>query len=302
MKVAVYGAGAVGSFYGGLLVRAGLDVHFITRGAQLEALRTRGLRIESTLLGSLLIHPVSATDQGSTIGPVEIVLICVKAHQTSEILDQLPPLVGDSTIIVPMQNGIESDEVLASRFGRERVCAAVVYVGATAIAPGITAHVANGSIVLGAPTGFDAARLPAVRAALSPGFPVKISGDIERDRWYKLVWNASINPLTAITQRTPYELVMQPDTRAQLLEIMREVMAVGRAHGIELTEQAAHDYFKWIEKTPEIRTSMQFHRERGLSLETDALVGVVVRKGRERGVPTPLSEALVATLNGLEGV
>jgi 2-dehydropantoate 2-reductase len=273
MKIAVVGAGAVGSFYGGLLARAGLDVHFVTRGAQ-----------------------------GSAVGTVDIVLVCVKAHQTAEILDQLAPLIGAYTTIVPMQNGIETDEVLAARCGRERVCAAVVYVGATAIEPGVTVHVANGSILIGAPTGFDAARLLAVRDVLSAGFPVKLSRDIQRDRWYKLVWNATINPLTAIAGRTPYQLVTQPDTRAHLLGIMREVMAVGRAHGIDLTEQAAHDYFAWIEKTPDIRTSMQFHRERGLSLETDALVGVVVRKGRERGVPTPLCESLVAALNAIEGV
>jgi len=300
MKIAVYGAGAVGSYFGAMLVRAGLDVHFITRGAQLEAFRTRGLRLDSTVIGNLVISPLSATDRPSDIGPVDIVLVCVKSHQTAGILDELAHLVGDHTTIIPMQNGIESDEILAERFGRERVPAAVVYVGATATEPGVTVHVASGSIVMGAPGGFDPARLAEVRQALSVAFPVKISADIQKDRWYKLVWNASINPLTAITHREPYDLVTRPETRALLLSVMREVMALARAQGIDVTDQAAYDYFKWIEGNPAIRTSMQFHRERGLSLETDALVGVVVRRGRELGIPTPLSEAFHAMLLAIE--
>ena len=300
MKIAVFGAGAVGGFYGALLARAGHDVHFISRGAQLDALRTGGLRLESRSLGTITTGPVSATDRAADVGPSPIVLVCVKAHQTREILDDLMPLVGDDTLIVPLQNGVESDDVLAARFGRARVPAAVVYVGATLVQPGVVRHVANGSIVIGARPGFDASRLTPLRDALSSAFPVEISKDIQRERWLKLVWNASVNPVSAIAQRSPHQLVVNAEGRELLRSVMHEVMAVARAQGIDLPDSVPRDYFAWMERASEVRSSMQIHRERGASMETDALVGVVIRKGQELGVPTPLSKALYALLTAIE--
>lgn len=300
MKIAVFGVGAVGGFYGALLARAGHEVHFVTRSAHLDTLRTKGLRLDSRRLGDIVIDPVSATDRPADIGPSSVVLVCVKAHQTQEILDDLAPLVGDDTIIVPMQNGVESDEVLAARFGRHRVAAAVVYVGATLVGPGLVRHVANGSIVVGARPGFDASRLPELRETLARAFPVEISNDIQRERWLKLVWNASVNPVSAIAQRSPRDLVVNSESRELLRSVMHEVIAVARAQGIELPDSIPDDYFAWMKTAPEVRSSMQVHRERGASMETDALVGVVIRKGRELGVPTPLSRALYALLTAIE--
>ena len=300
MRIAVFGAGAVGGFYGALLARAGHEVHFVTRGAQLDALRTKGLRVDSRMLGNVTVAPVSATDRTADIGPAAIVLVCVKAHQTREILDDLVPLVGEDTLIVPMQNGVESDEILAARFGRARVPAAVVYVGATLVEPGLVRHVANGSIVIGARPGFDPSRLTGLRDALTPAFPVEISTDIQRERWLKLVWNASVNPVSAIAQRSPQQLVVNPESRELLRSVMHEVIAVARAQGIDLPDSIPGDYFAWMEKAHDIRSSMQVHRERGASMETDALVGVVIRKGKELGVPTPLSTALYALLTAIE--
>jgi 2-dehydropantoate 2-reductase len=300
MKIAVFGAGAVGGFYGALLARAGHDVHFITRGAQLEALRATGLRLDSRRLGEVIVAPVSATDRPVEIGVSALVLVCVKAHQTRGILDDLLPLVGEDTIVLPLQNGVESDDVLAERFGRRRVPAAVVYVGATLVEPGVVRHVTGGSIVIGARPGFDASRLDVLREALARAFRVEISDDIQRERWLKLVWNATVNPVSAIAQRSPHELVMNPHTRELLRSVMREVMAVARAQGIRLPDSVPDDYFAWMETAPEVRSSMQVHRARGTSMETDSLVGVVMRRGKEYGVATPLSEALYALLTAIE--
>lgn len=302
MTIVVYGAGGVGSFYGALLARAGHDVHFVARGAQLAAVRSRGIRIVSRPLGEIHVPTLSATARAADIGQAELVLVCVKAHQTAAILDDLAASVGHDTIILPLQNGIESDEVLAERFGRRRVPAAVVYVGATLDEPGVVLHSANGLIVIGARPGFDAARLPSVRDALAmTGLPVQISGDIQRERWVKLLWNASFNPVCTVAQRAPHELLAVPETRALLLRVMGEIMAVARAHGIHISEAEAEEQMAYTEALPPIRTSMQVDRERGRAMETDALVGVILRKGREMGVPTPLSEVLYAVLTAMEG-
>ena len=303
MRIVVYGAGGVGSFYGALLARAGGEVHLVARGAQLEAIRSHGIRIDSTLLGRIDVPAPAASARAADAGEARLVLVCVKAHQTAAILDDLSAVVGPETILVPLQNGVESDDVLAARFGRDHVATAVVYVGATVEESGLVRHVANGLILIGARPGFDAGRLPAVRDALaSTGLPVRISDDIQLERWRKLIWNASFNPVSAVAQREPRDLLAVPEARELLLGLMREVVAVARAGGIALNESEIDGQVRWTEATPAIRTSMQVDRERGRRMETEALVGVVVRTGRERGVPTPLSEALYALLTAIDGL
>jgi len=301
MKIVVFGAGGVGSFYGALLARAGHDVHFVARGAQLEAIRARGIRVASRLLGEIEVPSLAVSEHAAEAGDAQLVLVCVKAHHTAGILDDLSAVVGPETIVLPLQNGVESDELLAARFGRVRVPAAVVYVGATVDEPGLVCHVANGLILIGARPGFDAARLPVVRDALaSTGLPVQISDDIQAERWRKLIWNASFNPVSALTRREPRHLLAVPETRALVVGVMREVIAVARAQGFPLLDSEIEGQVGWTEATPAVRTSMQVDRERGRTMETDALVGVVVRKGREHGVPTPLSEAVYALLKAID--
>jgi 2-dehydropantoate 2-reductase len=320
VKIAVFGAGGVGAFYGGLLARAGQDVRVVARGAQLEALRTRGLRIESLALGAIVIPPMRAAGDASDIGPVDLVLIAVKAHQTAGILEQLAPLVGRDTLLMALQNGVESDDVLAARFGAERVLSAVVYVGATLEEPGLVRHVAAGTLVIGRRAAGPITRsrgssdpvdessvlridasLERVRDALaSTGLPVRVSPDIERQRWHKLAWNASFNAVSALTLRSTQDLLGSAPSRELLTGVMREVIAVANARGIALGEADLEQLVSATEKAAPIRTSMLVDRERGRPMETDALVGVVVRKGREHGVPTPIASVLYALLMAID--
>lgn len=297
----MYGAGGVGAFFGGLLARAGQDVHFVARGPQLEAIRSRGIRIRSTTLGQIDVAPVRASERAADAGVVRLALICLKAHHNAAILDDLSNAIGSDTIVVPLQNGVDSDEVLAARFGRERVAPAVVYVGATVDEPGIVTHVARGHILIGARPGFDASRLVAVREALAAtGLPVEIVEDIQYERWRKLLWNASFNPVSALTLREPADLLAHPRSRELILGLMREVVRVARAQGINLEESEIDDQIAWTDGARSIRTSMTVDRELGRSMETEALVGVIVRKGRELRVPTPLSEVLYALLTAID--
>lgn len=300
MKIVVFGAGGVGAFYGGLLARAGQDVRVVARGAQLEALRTRGLHISSLALGEIDVAPLPATDRAAEIGPADLVLIAVKAHQTTGILDEIASLVAEHTLLVALQNGVESDELLAARFGSQRVIGAVVYVGATLEQPGLVRHVAAGTLVIGDRGGIGADRLERVRAALaSTGLPVRITSDIDRQRWHKLAWNASFNAVSALTLRSSQELLATPATRDLLVGVMREVVAVANARGVALAEADIEQLMAATEKAAPIRTSMLVDRERGRPLETEAIVGVIVRRGREFGVPTPITSVLYALLTAI---
>ena len=302
MRILVYGAGAVGGFFGGLLAHAGEDVRFIARGAQREALQTSGLTIESRLRGTIVIPSVAVSESATAGGSVDLILVCVKTQQMAGILEDLAAAVGERTVIVPLQNGVEADEQLAGRFPHATVLPAVVYVGATLDAPGTISHVAAGTIGIGARHERDNAVLPAVRDLLArTGQPIHISNDIQRERWHKLMWNAAFNSVSALTGRVPAELVSRPDTRALVLAIMNEVLAVGRACGVDLRQEDIDRHIAWTEGAARLRTSTMVDRERGRPMESDGLVGVIVRKGRSAGVPTPCSAVVYALLNAIDG-
>jgi 2-dehydropantoate 2-reductase len=301
VRILVYGAGGVGAFFGALLARAGHDVHFVARGAHLEALRSRGLRITSNLIGDVEVPRVSVHPCAADSGPADLVLVCVKTHQTDSILDDLAAVVGDDTVVIPLQNGVESDEQLAARFGRRRVLPAAVYVGATLDEPGVVNHQAPARISMGARQGFDEQRLAVIYETLaSTGQVVQISPDIQRERWRKLMWNASFNTVSAVTLRTPAELLALPETRALLTAIMREVVAVAQAQGIDLQRSDVDEHIAWTERASGMRTSTMVDRERGRTMEADALIGVIVRKGSDAGVPTPASAALYALMKAID--
>ena len=301
MTVLVYGAGGVGGFFGGLLAHAGEDVRFVARGSQFEALRRSGLIIRSTLRGDIVVPRVSVFTSAVDAGRADVILVCVKTHQTAAILDDLAAIVDADTVVIPLQNGVEGDEQLAERFGESRVIPAVVYVGATAEAPGVISHVAAGTIGLGAMPGGDAPALPRVRDLLArTGQSVYISRDIQRERWHKLMWNAAFNSVSALTQRGPADLLAMPDSRALLKNLMREVMDVARACGVDLRDEDIHEQIAWTERAAGLRTSTMVDRERGRTMEIEGLVGVIVRKGRSAGIETPRTDAVYALLKAVD--
>jgi 2-dehydropantoate 2-reductase len=301
MKILVYGAGAVGGFFGGLLAHAGADVRFVARGTQLDALTTSGLTIDSRLRGIITVPKVAAFESARSAGPVDLVLVCVKTQQMAGIMDDLASAVSEHAVIVPLQNGVEADEQLALRFPHATVLPAVVYVGATLDQPGVVTHVAGGTIGIGARRDGDRETLEPVRELLArTGQPVHVSKDIQRERWHKLMWNAAFNSVSAITERVPADLVAHAETRALVTAIMHEVLAVGRAHGVDLRPEDVDQHMAWTQSAAGLRTSTMVDRERGRAMESDGLVGVVVRKGRQVGVETPCSAVVYALLNAID--
>ena len=296
-RIVVYGAGAVGSFFGGLLARAGRDVRFVARGARLSAMRSEGLRISSLILGDIRVAPVRVEDRAALLGPADLALVCVKVQQTPAILDDLAASDTGATIFLPLQNGIEADRVLGARFGVERIASTVVYVGAEVEASGTVRHVASGTLVIGSRLGIGPAALDRVREALSAqGMAVRVSSDIQRQLWHKLMWNTSFNGVSALTLRSSRGLLGVPETRAFIREVMNEVVAVAAAHGVAMTAADVDRSIADTERLPPIRTSMLADRERGSELEVEALVGVIVRYGRSKGIPTPATAALYSLL------
>ncbi|MGE3579304.1 MAG: ketopantoate reductase family protein [Vicinamibacterales bacterium] len=300
MRIVVYGAGAVGGFWGALLARAGHDVRFIARGAQLDALQARGLRIASEALGDIDVRPVAASAAAVGGPPADLVLLSVKTHQTPPVLEDLAAVVGPDTVLIPMQNGIDADDILRARWGDTHVLSAVVYVGAAVESPGVVRHAARGLLMLGNPYAVPADRFQAVLDTLgAPGLKVRAVEDIHRERWYKLMWNASFNAVSALTFQTTGPLLVNPYARQAIAASMRETAAVARASGVALSDEDVERSLAETEKLPPIRTSMLEDRERGRTMEVEALVGTVVRRGGERGVPTPVLATLYGLLAGM---
>lgn len=301
MRIVVYGAGAVGCFFGGLLARSGHRVRFVARGKQLEALHANGMRISSTILGDIAIQPVDVAASASDFGTADLVLVCVKAHHTSDVLSDMDEVVGPDTLIMALQNGIDADEVLVGRFGRSRVLSAVVYVGAAIEAPGVVRHVARGMLMLGSRFDVPAERVEMVAEQLTvPGLRMRTYEDIDRQRWYKLMWNTSFNAVSALTLQDSQTLLRTPETRAVIAASMHEVVAVAQASGVNLTAADVEKSIADTDALPPIRTSMLEDRERGRAMESEALVGAIVRRGRERGVQTPVTTVLYALLKGID--
>ena len=302
MRILVYGAGAVGSFFGGLLARAGEDVRFVARGAQLEALRSTALIIDSTVLGRVVVPAVPVAETARESGPADLVLVCVKTHQLAAVLDDVSAAVAADTILVPLQNGVEADEQLSARFPGNVVIPAVVYVGATVETPGVVRHVAAGTIGIGANRPQDEDGVARVRDVLAKsGQPVHVSRDIQRERWHKLMWNAAFNSVSAVTGREPAQLLSHPHTRELLRTIMAEVLAVGRACRVDLRPEDIDEHIAWTERAAGLKTSTMVDRERGRVMESDGLLGVIVRKGDAAGVPTPCAATVYALLKAIDG-
>lgn len=300
MRVLVYGAGAVGCFWGALLARHGHHVRFVARGAQLRALSADGVRIVSSALGEVHVVPVTASEHAAGSGPADLVLLAVKTHQTEAVLDDLDAVVGADTVLVPLQNGVDADDVLRARWGNTRVLSAVVYVGASLQEPGVVRHAARGLLMVGNPYGVPEARFEAVLEALAaPGLQVRQVADIHRERWYKLMWNASFNAVSALTFQTSTPLLKEPSARQVIEASMRETAAVARAVGIDLRDEDVARSLAETDRLPPIRTSMLEDRERGRAMEVDALVGAVVRRGEAHGVPTPVLRTLYGLLAGM---
>lgn len=298
MRIAVMATGAVGGYFGARLAAAGHEVAFIARGANLAALRERGLAVHSTL-GDLHLPRVTATDDPATIGPVDIVLFAVKLWDTETAGEQARPLVGPGTRVVSLQNGVDSPERLAPILGADTVVAGSAYIATVLASPGVVKHTSPfARMIVGRVDGKPDAQLSAFAdAAAAAGIDITVSDAIDRDRWQKFVFLVGLSGATAATRLPLGPILSDPQTKAFFHALMTEVVAVGRAKGVAVPPDWADDRLRFGENSPPgFKASMLHDLERGGRLELDWIAGRVVALGRELGVPTPANEAVYTVL------
>ena len=290
MKIAVMGAGAIGGYFGGRLAKAGFDVSFIARGAHLDVIRKNGLKVLSPL-GDFTIHPATVTDDPAEVGPVDVILFMVKNYDTLRAAEQIRPLVGPDTAIIPFQNGVEARAMLSNVLGARHVLGGVAFIPASIQEPGVIKHNAElAKLVFGEFDKQITTRVVAFLDALEKaGVTGEIPADISMVLWSKLMFLTSISAINCIT-RQPIGLVQSDEeTIALYMDALREVAAVAAAHGVSLGEEAIANNMALAQSfPPNNKTSMFQDLEAGRRLEIDYLSGAVVRLGREKGIETPI--------------
>ena len=297
MRIAVLGTGGVGGYFGGRLAATGTDVSFVARGAHLAALRERGLRILSAG-GNVDVSPVKATDDPSSIGPVEIVFFTVKLYDTDAALRALPPLLGPGTLVMSFQNGVDSVDVLTRAVGASHVAGGTAYVAAVISEPGVIRHTAMGRLIFGSLNG---ERLPILedllQACRHAGFDATLSDRIMVDIWAKFVRLSVFSGMTAVT-RCPIGPLRSDPALADLMRgAIRESIAVARAIGVPLTDALVDEIETATAALPaEAKSSMLEDLERGRPLELPWLSGAVVRIGTQAGVDTPIHRFIATVL------
>jgi len=302
VKIAVVGAGAVGCYFGGRLATDGNDVAFIARGDTLKSLRADGLRIDSIFEDVILPHVV-ATDEPATVGPVDVVLFTVKSWQVPDAAEMMRPLVDSHTLIVPLQNGVNSPQQLAERFGEDNVLGGMCKIGSRVVSAGRIEHFAiEPSVAFGYPDGRRSGAVEELRNAfLAVGVAAEVPADVTVRMWEKFVLIAPWSGLGAVTRAPIGVLRDLAETRAMLVAAIEEVVAVARSRKVQLADDIAARTVSFIDSVAAGATaSMQRDVEAGKRSELMAQTGAVVRMGAEVGCPTPVNRFLMHSLLPLE--
>jgi 2-dehydropantoate 2-reductase len=303
MRISIFGTGAVGAYFGGRLAEAGEPVAFVARGEALRVLRERGLRVASPE-GDFTVHPVHASDNLATLPPSDAILLAVKAWQVPDAARAIAPALGPDTFVVPLQNGVEAAAQLAATLGPARVLGGLCRIIAWVEAPGVVRHEgAEPYIGFGELAGGLSPRTRSLQGALSRchGVTAEALEDIEAELWRKFLFISSVSGLGAVTRAPIGVLRRRPETRELLERAMQEVLAVARARGVALPDDAVDETLRFTDSLPEEgTTSMQRDIIAGRPSELEAQNGAVVRLGRETGVATPVHDFVYRTLRPLE--
>ena len=298
MKLVMMGSGGVGGYFGARLAAAGADVHFVARGAHLDAMLSQGLTIEG---GPAPVHlpRVHATSDPSSIGTADFVFIAVKLWDTADAIEQVKPVVGPKTAVISFQNGVLKDRYVLEAFGASRVMGGVGYVATTIDRPGVIKQTGPMQRLLfgelDRTTSERGQRL--LDACLKGGIAAQLSTDIKREIWQKYVFLVGLSGTTTTIRKPMGPIRENPQTRAFLRDVMREVVAVGRAHGIDLPPDYAEQRLALVDDVAyDMTSSMHHDLERGNRLEVRWLSGGVVELGEAVGVPTPLNRAITDIL------
>jgi len=305
MHIAVVGAGAVGGFYGARLAQGGERVSLIARGAHLRAIRERGLLIWSPL-GDYVVR-VEAESDPAQIGPVDLVILAVKTYANAQVLPFLPELCGPETVVLTLQNGVASSDLLADAVGAERVLAGTTYVATAIMAPGLIQQTGvHRRVILGEAFGERrqisprSARIAATLARADIHAEAVADGRVPV--WEKLVYLATFAAFTGVARKPAGVIWGDAAGREAFLAVAAEVEAVARAEGVAIAADVIPRMIGYLDALPpDTRSSLLIDLQQGKPTEVEALQGEVVRRGRALGVPTPGMLALYAALRAATG-
>jgi 2-dehydropantoate 2-reductase len=308
MKICVYGAGAVGGLMAAWLARAGHELSVVARGAQLDSIRRDGLRVRSK--DGTESFRIKADADPAKLGTQDYVLVTVKAQSLTDVAEKISPLLGKHTSVVTAMNGVpwwffhgikrqdthleslDPGGKLARAIPTERVVGCVIHLAASTPEPGLVSHNMGRKLILGEPGGKNTERTRRIADALTAaGFEAVVSGAIEKEFWVKLLGNVSFNPVSALTVTTADQLIQNQEVKSYMVEIMREVLAIGRAVGVDaaIDPEARIDMARALGR---FKTSMLQDLEAGKPLEIDGLLAGTLEIARKAGVRAPFTESL----------
>ncbi len=293
LRFAVVGAGSVGCYFGGMLARAGSAVTLIGRAAHVDAIRERGLRLQTQEFDEVV--PVDASTDAAAVAGADVVLFCVKSTDSEKSAREIAPFLAPDTVLLSLQNGVENPDILWSVLP-QRVMASVVYVATEMAGPGHLKHHGRGELVID-----DAPQGKAIAEAFAQaGVPVQLSENVRGAQWAKLIVNCAYNALSAVTQK-PYGQLVEVDGVPELMAaVVDECLQVAQADGIRVPGDA-HEATRRIAQTMAGQYSSTAQDvARGKPNEIDYLNGYVVRRGRAQGVPTPINQTLLTLVKLVE--
>jgi len=302
VRIAVFGAGGVGGYFGGRLAQAGQDVVFIARGDHLTTLRQHGLAVTSPL-GDFQVEHVEATDDPSAVGPADVVMLAVKTWQIGEAAAAIAPLLGPETFVVPLLNGVEATGQLAASLGDGRVFKGMCKIISRIDGPGKIHHVgAEPYLAFGEADGEPSARGTVFRDVLrEAGVRADTPPDMDVVLWDKFMFVVSVGGVGAVTRAPIGVIRTEPETRVMLRGAMEEIATVARARSVALPDDVVDKALAFADTLPP-QGSASLARDiiEGRPSELDAWTGAVVRLGAESGVPTPMHEFIYTSLLPLE--
>ena len=298
MRLVVLGAGGIGAYYGAGFAKGGADVTLVARGAHLAAIRDHGLTV--TTPETTERHELRATDDPAEVGPVDVVLFCVKSYDTDSAVALLPPILEPDTAVVSLQNGIDNEARIAAAIGWRHVLGGAAYIFAAVTAPGVVvAQWAAQHRVRGMGRGDRRRRGSGASStsARAGGVGATASPDVQVVKWEKYVLLAALSAVSAATQLPLGDIRRSPAATTLLRDLMAEVCAVGRASGVALDDDLVDRQHRLVlSQADDSRASLQTDLVGGHRMEIDALQGATVRLGLELGVPTPQMTAVYAIL------
>lgn len=294
-QILFVGAGSVGGFFGAHLAKNNPNVSFLLRPKTLEAVKRNGLTIRSAG-GSFTVRPPVASDARELPKP-DLIVLAVKAYDLDEVMDQIEPILTNKTVILTLQNGIDTEDRLIARIQRDCVVGGVAYIYSKIAEPGVIDHYKKGTVAIGELMGYESERLLAIRDLFaSAGIPCHLSKDLRRSKWEKMCWNCVFNPITVLIDDRVAKALDHPEMTGVIRQIVGECAAISAALKVPLPLDMPERVVKTSQEIRDIHTSMYDDWKAGRQTEIDSLNGFIVEQGRTLGIPTPVNEALTAMI------